>query len=714
MKRYWFIIICLSFVSSVLADVKSLSGSIRIDIDMNGVSEAILNEDGFGIGILSSANLHVAGNAKVTDTLSVASSVSSSNLNIGGTIGFSLGLLSGNSNNTIDHHHYITDRNSSDDVYYNLPSVSSHMGQIVNIKNNSSGNYLYLYGPDDLDTFTEIKMEELSSVKIISDGNQWYILSAHGTMTKSNHYFENLTFFIDLDGAVMDQSPFSNDGTLTGNSLSGALVAGALNQGIQFDGVDDMIEVPHSSSYTFGNAGTISFWIKPSSNSTLHGTHSTWQSLTVPDNLGDEDPSEMAFTIVEREFKYVVANHNNGTERVKYGTSDLEFSGLTWTNFSTYPNGVRNNDAASIVIDSDGDRLYFASSMQNSGTTQFYTANSALDYSDFSGWLPREDPTGSGAAEPGFIDMVIVDEMMYFAAYLHNGGTEAVSIGSSNLDSSGNITWDSVAGIGGTSGGGEHSNAAIDSDGTKLYYAFFSTSGTSEALYLASSNLDGSGLVTTAVTEPNGVAANSGSDVELTIAGGKLHYGIVLTGSDNVQAFTAYSDLDGSNLSAWTNRRSIHDSSVGTRATSSIDIITSGTNLTLLSYAGAQSSNANVMISTIELDGAPVISKGDAYSLNYTGGGFVFDWIGSPLSFGNIPTDDYSHVVISYDGNVMIFYIDGVELRRQTVSVDFNSNTESLKLGGDGSRYFDGALDDIRLYDRSLNAEEVNNLFEQR
>jgi hypothetical protein len=56
-----------------------------------------------------------------------------------------------------------------------------------------------------------------------------------------------------------DLSGMGNDGTL--NNFAYAEGSGWTGQGLQFDGTDDYVEVPHNESLDLGNVFTISFWI---------------------------------------------------------------------------------------------------------------------------------------------------------------------------------------------------------------------------------------------------------------------------------------------------------------------------------------------------------------------------------------------------------------------------------------------------------------------
>src|SRR5262249_21385528 len=76
-----------------------------------------------------------------------------------------------------------------------------------------------------------------------------------------------------------------------------------------------------------------------------------------------------------------------------------------------------------------------------------------------------------------------------------------------------------------------------------------------------------------------------------------------------------------------------------------------------------------------------------------------------------LPLNVWSHVVATYnktDGKVRIF-VDGLERDNRTYSGDITVSTGSLFLGGDSiwGEYFNGRIDNVRLYSRALSAAEI-------
>jgi hypothetical protein len=79
------------------------------------------------------------------------------------------------------------------------------------------------------------------------------------------------------------------------------------------------------------------------------------------------------------------------------------------------------------------------------------------------------------------------------------------------------------------------------------------------------------------------------------------------------------------------------------------------------------------------------------------------------LDSGHNPVPaSWQHLAATYDGTTAHFYIDGTQVASRTTSGPGNSDT--WRIGAYGSTpggFFDGLIDDIRIYDRALTATEI-------
>jgi len=119
-----------------------------------------------------------------------------------------------------------------------------------------------------------------------------------------------------------------------------------------------------------------------------------------------------------------------------------------------------------------------------------------------------------------------------------------------------------------------------------------------------------------------------------------------------------------------------------------------------------------------------VVNDGYALSLNDAGPGQLrfFNRDGSPVSLDTDPIieeGNWYHVVAVYDadGGTRTIYVDGVE--EASMSGDPSlATTGTASIGGEPEassedKYFDGVIDEVRVYDRPLSEDEVEALEDQ-
>jgi hypothetical protein len=77
-------------------------------------------------------------------------------------------------------------------------------------------------------------------------------------------------------------------------------------------------------------------------------------------------------------------------------------------------------------------------------------------------------------------------------------------------------------------------------------------------------------------------------------------------------------------------------------------------------------------------------------------------------------TGVWAHVAFTYDGTTVKGYVDGVERLRETDPSSLTPRGQSLRLGVDGAygQFFDGSLDDLRIYSRALTDAEIRSVME--
>jgi prepilin-type N-terminal cleavage/methylation domain-containing protein len=93
----------------------------------------------------------------------------------------------------------------------------------------------------------------------------------------------------------------------------------------------------------------------------------------------------------------------------------------------------------------------------------------------------------------------------------------------------------------------------------------------------------------------------------------------------------------------------------------------------------------------------------------------VWTWHGSGTN--TLAISKWQHIALSYDGSVRRIYIDGVQIGANDTQIagNISTNTNGISIGYDhccSRYYFQGAIDDVRIYDKALTATEIKQLYE--
>lgn len=87
------------------------------------------------------------------------------------------------------------------------------------------------------------------------------------------------------------------------------------------------------------------------------------------------------------------------------------------------------------------------------------------------------------------------------------------------------------------------------------------------------------------------------------------------------------------------------------------------------------------------------------------------------LDFGTIPTHKWSHIALTYDGGTARGYVNGVATAVGSLTLGTNSSTPTLGTGecsrdtGGGGTSLRGAMDEVAIWSRALNAAEILGLY---
>ncbi|MGR9108895.1 MAG: LamG-like jellyroll fold domain-containing protein, partial [Gammaproteobacteria bacterium] len=77
----------------------------------------------------------------------------------------------------------------------------------------------------------------------------------------------------------------------------------------------------------------------------------------------------------------------------------------------------------------------------------------------------------------------------------------------------------------------------------------------------------------------------------------------------------------------------------------------------------------------------------------------------------HLPLNQWTHLVGTFDGLYQRLYINGVEVATRSENGPIITSTGNLRIGGNSiwGEYFDGYIDEVRIYNRALSATEVTN-----
>jgi len=89
------------------------------------------------------------------------------------------------------------------------------------------------------------------------------------------------------------------------------------------------------------------------------------------------------------------------------------------------------------------------------------------------------------------------------------------------------------------------------------------------------------------------------------------------------------------------------------------------------------------------------------------GGVFTNDFI-EALNNSALPLNTWSHIAMTYDGNSLLYYINGIQVANQTAQGNVISINGSLSIGGlNGTEGFIGNIDNVRIYNTALTVADI-------
>jgi Concanavalin A-like lectin/glucanases superfamily len=76
---------------------------------------------------------------------------------------------------------------------------------------------------------------------------------------------------------------------------------------------------------------------------------------------------------------------------------------------------------------------------------------------------------------------------------------------------------------------------------------------------------------------------------------------------------------------------------------------------------------------------------------------------------GSLPTGTWSHLATTFDGATLRLYVNGTQVSSRAMSGAIALSSGALRIGGNAvwGEYFDGLIDEVRIYNRALTAGEI-------
>lgn len=74
-----------------------------------------------------------------------------------------------------------------------------------------------------------------------------------------------------------------------------------------------------------------------------------------------------------------------------------------------------------------------------------------------------------------------------------------------------------------------------------------------------------------------------------------------------------------------------------------------------------------------------------------------------------LPLNTWTHLAVTYNGSILRYYVNGIQVRTKAASGAITTSSGSLKIGGNNvwGEYFSGLIDDVRIYNTALTQQAI-------
>ena len=111
-----------------------------------------------------------------------------------------------------------------------------------------------------------------------------------------------------------------------------------------------------------------------------------------------------------------------------------------------------------------------------------------------------------------------------------------------------------------------------------------------------------------------------------------------------------------------------------------------------------------------------ILSKDENYEFHINSSGQIYwwwQWATLTTTGASLTVNQWHHIAITWRSGEQVIYIDGIERARSSRTGTLNINNDPLQVGQDldiAERFFDGEIDEVRIYENFLNITEVNQI----
>jgi hypothetical protein len=81
----------------------------------------------------------------------------------------------------------------------------------------------------------------------------------------------------------------------------------------------------------------------------------------------------------------------------------------------------------------------------------------------------------------------------------------------------------------------------------------------------------------------------------------------------------------------------------------------------------------------------------------------------SAIGTSGLPLNTWTHLAFTYGGGMLRLYVNGVQVGTRAITGNVRMSAETLTIGGNSvwGEWFNGTIDEVRLYNRELTAAEI-------